>query len=306
MKRVTLFVVLVALLGGGAGSMTAQTRPAAGRMASYIPKVVGPWLSEADRVYDAETIFQYIDGAGEVYRSYNMKLLVSRRFHKDGRPDLIVDLFDMGSSADAFGVFTHDLDGENVGIGQESTYKSGLLSFWKDRYFGSVYSEEETKESKDAVLELGRRIAAAIPREGPKPKLLAYLPAEGLDAGGVRYFHNYSILNYHFFVADKDILLLEQTASAVLAPYASAGKKSTLLVVGYPDETKAAQAFESFSKNYMPDAKKTGVVRTEDKRWTASAKAGDIVIVVFNADSDQFAMSQLASVQELIEAAGKK
>jgi hypothetical protein len=49
-----------------------------------------------------------------------------------------------------------------------------------------------------------------------------------------------------------------------------------------------------------------GIVRTEDKRWTASAKARDIVIVVFNADSDQFAMNQLASVQELIEAANKK
>jgi hypothetical protein len=306
MKRVTLFVVLAALLGGGVGLVTAQIRPAAGRMASFIPKAVGSWLAEADRMYDAESIFQYIDGAGEVYRSYNMKFLVSRRFHKDGRPDIIVDLFDMGSSADAFGVFTHDLDGENAGIGQESTYKSGLLSFWKDRYFGSVSCEEETRETKDAVLELGRRMAAAIPNEGPKPKLLAYLPAQGLDAGSVRYFHNYSILNYHFFVAEKDILLLDQTASAVLATYTSAGKSSYLLIVGYPDEAKAARAFESFSKNYMPDAKRKGIVRTEDKRWTASAKAGDIVIVVFNADSDQFAMNQLASVQELIEAAGKK
>jgi hypothetical protein len=306
MKRVSVLVALAILIGGGAGLMTAQIRPAAGRMASYIPRAVGPWLSEADHVYDAETIFQYIDGAGEVYRSYNMKLLVSRRFHKDGRPDIVVDFFDMGSSGDAFGVFTHDLDGENAGIGQESNYKAGLLSFWKDRYFGSVYAEEETKDSKEAVLELGRRIAAAIPKEGPKPSLLSYLPAAGLDAGRVRYFHNYSILNYHFFVADKDILLLEQTASAVLAPYATAGGKSTLLVVGYPDEPKAARAFESFSKNYMPDANKTGLVRTEDKRWTASAKAGNIVIVVFNADSDQFAMSQLASVEELIEAANKK
>ena len=286
--------------------MSPQNRPAAPRMAAFIPKTVGPWLSEMDQIYDAETIFQYIDGAGEVYRSYNMKLVVSRRFHKDGRPDIVVDLFDMGASEDAFGVFTHDLDGESAGIGQGSNYKAGLLSFWKDRYFGSVFAEEETKDAKDAVLELGGRIAAAIPKEGPGPKLLSYLPAEGLDAGRVAFFHNYTVLNYHFFVAAGDILLLEQTAAAVLAPYARAGGKSYLLLVRYPDEAKAARAFEVFSKNYMPDAKRPGIVRTEDKRWTASAKAGDIVIVVFNADSDQFAMSQLASVQELIAAAEKK
>lgn len=285
--------------------MTAQKSPAAGRMASYIPRTAGPWLSEADQVYDAETIFQYIDGAGEIYRSYNMKLLVARRFHKDGRPDIVVDLFDMGSSADAFGVYTHDLDGESVGIGQGSTYKAGLLSFWKDRYFGSVFAEDETPEAKDAVFELGRRIAAAIPKAGPAPRLLSYLPPEGLDAAKVRYFHNYSVLNYHFFVADGDILLLEQTADAVLAPYTTAGGTSLLLVASYPDEAKAVRAYESFSKNYLPDAKKPGPVRTEDRKWTASAKAGRIVIVVFNADTDQFAMKQLAAVQELIETAGK-
>ncbi|MGZ5499403.1 MAG: DUF6599 family protein, partial [Candidatus Aminicenantales bacterium] len=107
--------------------MSPSTVPEARLLASYIPITAGPWLSEADQVFDARTIFDYIDGAGEVYRSYNMKLLVSRRFHKDGKPDLVVDAFDMGSSEDAFGVFTHDLDGEDAGIGQGSTYKAGLL-----------------------------------------------------------------------------------------------------------------------------------------------------------------------------------
>jgi hypothetical protein len=305
MKRVSV-VALAILLAGGAGSLSAQKSPAAARLASFIPRTVGPWLSEADQVYDVETIFKSISGAGELYRSYNMKLVVSRRFHKDGRPDIVVDIFDMGSSEDAFGVFTHDLDGEDAGIGQGSIYKAGLLAFWKDRYFGSIVAEEETKDTKAAVLDLGRRIAAAIPKDGSKPKLFAFLPVDGLDAGHVRFLHDFAILNEHFFVADKDILLLEHTASAALATYATAGGKSTLLVVGYPDEAKAARAFESFSKNYMPGAKESGVVRTEDKKWTASAKAGTIVIVVFNADSDQFAMMQLASVQELIEAASKK
>ena len=139
------------------------------RPASYIPTAAGPWLSEADQVFDAETIFDYIDGAGEVYRSYNMKLLVARRFHKDGKPDIVVDAFDMGSSEDAFGVFTHDLDGEDAAVGQGSTYKAGLLSFWKDRYFLSVYAEEETAETKGLVLELGRASPRRSPARGRNP-----------------------------------------------------------------------------------------------------------------------------------------
>jgi hypothetical protein len=305
MKRVVVIAAGLAVLGGSV-LMTQPVPLDVQPAASFIPQRIGPYVSEADQIFDAETIFDYIDGAGEVYRSYNMKRLVSRRFHKDGKPDIVVDLFDMGSPEDAFGVFTHDLDGGDAGIGQGSNYKAGLLSFWKDRYFGSVFAEEETKDTQEAVLELGRQIARAIPKEGPKPKLLSYLPAAGLVAERICYFHNHSVLNYHFFVADGDILLLEQTASAVLAPYSTAGGKSYLLVVDYPDGAKAARAYESFAKTYMPDARESGVVRTEDKRWTASAKAGDIVIVVFSADSEQFARNQLASVQELIEAANKK
>jgi len=285
--------------------MADQNENRARIMGSYIPRTAGPWLSEADQVYDAETIFGYIDGAGEVYRSYNMKLLVSRSFHKDGKPGLVADIFDMGTSADAFGVFTHDLDGEDAGIGQGSNYKAGLLSFWKDRYFGSVYAEEETEETKAAVLELGREIASAIPGEGPKPVLLAFLPAEGLETGRVCFFHNYSVLNYHFFVADKDILLLDQSADVVLAPYVRGEGKSYLLLVRYPDEAGAARALESFLRVYMPDASPSGTVRTEDGKWTAVLRKRDILAVAFNEPSEIFVRDQLKAAGSLIDEKGR-
>jgi len=286
--------------------MSQPQAPDAHGLASYIPATAGPWLSEADQVFDAETIFDYIDGAGEVYRSYNMKLLVARRFHKDGKPDVVVDAFDMGSSEDAFGVFTHDLDGEDAAVGQGSTYKAGLLSFWKDRYFLSVYAEEETAETKGLVLELGRAIAAAIPREGPKPGLLKLLPPEGLEAERVRFFHNHSVLNYHFFVADTDILLLGQRAAAVLAEYrGSGGARSRLLVVEYADPGEAAQAGASFIKVYMPDAGgKTGV-RTENGKWTAARIRGRHVAVVFDEDSEGKAGQRLEAFETLLAKAAE-
>jgi len=285
--------------------MAEQNEDRARLMGSYIPERAGPWFSEADRVYDAETIFGYIDGSGEVYRSYNMRRLVSRSFHKDGKPGIVVDFFDMGTSADAFGVFTHDLDGEAAGIGQGSNYKAGLLSFWKDRYFGSVYAEEETDETRSAVLRLGREIADAIPREGPKPDLLAFLPSPGLEAERVRFFHNYSVLNYHFFVADTDILLLGRTADVVLAPYEDRGGRSRLLLVRYPDEGQAARALASFSKAYLPEASSSGTVRTEDGKWTAVRSRGDILAVIFEAPSEALASTRLEAVASLIEKGGK-
>ncbi len=272
--------------------MSRAETPDARRLASYIPVTAGPWLSEADQVFDADTVFDYIDGAGEVYRSYNMSLLVARRFHKDGRPDVVVDAFDMGSSEDAFGVFTHDLDGEDAAIGQGSAYKAGLLSFWKDRYFLSVYAEEETVETKALVLDLGRRIAAAIPGSGEKPGLLRLLPAEGLEPGRVRFFHSHSVLNYHFFVADTNVLLLDRTTDAVLAGYGG----SRLFVAAYVNAEAAARARASFVRAYLPEAGDQAAVRTENGKWTAVRYGAEFVAVVFDALSEREARDRLDRV----------
>lgn len=281
--------------------MTDRQSTDAARLASFIPVTAGPWLSEADQVFDAETIFEYIDGAGEVYRSYNMKILVARRFHKDGRPDIVVDAFDMGSAGDAFGVFTHDLDGEDAGIGQGSVYKAGLLSFWRDRFFVSVYAEQETPESKAAVLELGRGIAAAIPGRGEPPGLLGLLPEEGLERRTIRFFHSQAILNYHYFVAAENILNLGRETDAVLATYGGRDGRSLLLVVAYADGRAAARAAESFRRAYLPEAAGEGAVRTENGRWSASRRAGRFVAVVFDAGSSEEAKGRLDAVAAAIE-----
>jgi hypothetical protein len=293
MKRAGPTFILLALVLGGTAFMAVRPTDQGRGLASFIPAEFTGWTIEEDQVFDAETIFKYVDGAGEVYRSYNMKSLFARRFAAKGKPALVVDLFDMGTSADAFGLFTHDLDGEDAATGQGSTYKGGLLSFWKGRYFASVYAEDETPETKQAVLGLGRKIDGAIRETGEKPALVSMLPSEGLQTKDIRFFHNHSVLNYHFFVADENILQLDQTTAAVLASYGDKDVRSRLLVVRYSGVAKAEAALESFLKAYMPDAKGAGIVRTEDGKWTAARRKDRLVIIVFQAPTGEFAENQL-------------
>ena len=47
-----------------------------------LPKEINGWsVTEEDRLFDPETIFDYINGAGEVYRAFNFKSLLA--FKKD-------------------------------------------------------------------------------------------------------------------------------------------------------------------------------------------------------------------------------
>jgi len=268
-------------------------------LSSLLPREIQGWKAEEkDRSYDPQTIFDYIDGAGEVYRSYNFRELLVRRFKKEGKAEIVIDFFDMASSKDAFGVFTHDLEGEDTGIGQGSTYKGGLLSFWKGPYFVSIYAEEETEETKEVLLNMGEVVASAIQEEGEKPDLIGFLPEEEVDVGKVHYFHNHMILNYHFYVADENILLLDQQTEAVLGRATQEENKYILLVVRYPDKKRAAQAYKSFIEVYMPDAVGPGLVQTEDGLWTAAETKEDLLVIIFNAGSSLLAKEMMKKVEE--------
>jgi len=283
--------------------MSQETPKSDQEMASLVPREVRGWKAEGkDAVYDPDTIFGYIDGAGEVYRAYNFKRLLARRFVRQSMPALIVDFFDMGTSSDAFGVFTHDLMGENSGIGQGSTYKGGLLSFWKSRFFVSVYAEEENPEAKAAVLALGRSIDSSIKQTGRKPMLLEFLPKKNLDKKDIHYFHTHLILNYHFFVADQNILNLNAQTEAVLAAYGQKPDRGDLLLIHYPDVEKALEAYSDFTRAYMPDLTEPGLVQTEDKKWTAAVISRDMIIIFIGASSREAAREMMATVDKKITA----
>jgi len=278
--------------------MGAGQKAADSRLASFLPADVLGWKAEpGDAVYDRETIFEYIDGAGEVYRAYRFRELLSRRFVKGGRPDLVADVFDMGSSADAFGVFSNDLEGDDAGLGQGSTYNAGLLAFWKGRYFVSLSADRETEETKAALFALGRSIAAAVQEEGPKPSLLALLPPEFAGPKSVRFLHSHILLNRHFFVSHEDILSLGRASGAVLSKAGTKGERGVLLVVEYPDPRTAAEAAAGFSKAYLAGAKEAGLVRTEDGTWTAAHLRGTVLAVIFHAPSDTAAREALAKIE---------
>jgi hypothetical protein len=297
MKRAALLAFIILSLGGGAASMAQSRTTEKNDLRAFLPNEILGWKAAGeDQRFDPQTIFDYIDGGGEVYRAYNFQRLLARRFKKADQPDIIVDFFDMGSSYDAFGVFTQDLEGEDCPIGQGCTDKGGLLSFWRDRYFVSLTAEDETPEAKQALRAMGKHIAAAIGKDGPKPALVDLVPAGMAAEKSIHYFHNHLILNYHFFVSDGNILMLDQKTEVVLVRMGEKGNRSYLLLVSYADAKKASQACASFGEAYMPDAVEPGLVQTEDKKWTAARVQGKFLTVVFNAPTAAAAKDWLAEV----------
>lgn len=283
-----LVLICAAVYGGNMNSMYKS-----------IPKQIKGWQAEGkDEIYDRETIYKHINGGAELYLAYGFQEVLVRRYAGPGDNEIVLDIYDMGSPADAFGVFNSEREDDDAGIGQGSEYGSGLMRFWKDRYFVSILAVGDDKTAEPIIMELGRAAAAAIKSNGPLPDMLDRLPQQGLDKRRIRYFHKKLLLNKHYYVADENILDLSSKTDCLLAEYPGSNEEPTyLLLIRYPDTKRAQKAYAKFLKAYMPEAADSGYVKTENQKWTMAEQNRDLLKIVFDAPTKEQAAKLQAEVK---------
>jgi Family of unknown function (DUF6599) len=264
-----------------------------------LPQKITAWSTESeDQIYSTQTIFGYINGGAEVYKAYNMRHCLSRRYTTPEGPAIVLDVFDMGTSEDAYGVFTHDPAGDVIQLGQDGRLRSGWINFWKDRFFISLYSEEETSAAQKAIRLLGEKVDSLIKTRGTRPKIIRRLPADGLQETSIRYLHHHVILNYHYYLSDENLLNLSLYTEAVLAGYQRQNGNALILLVSYPEANAAIRAYTDFNRHYLEKVDKKSAVLLENNKWSASKISGRMLIIVLEADSRLLAESLLNAVKQ--------
>jgi hypothetical protein len=263
-----------------------------------IPKQVLDWKAGGeDAVYGRKTLFDYMDGGAEVYLAYGFQEVFVRKYADPEKNEINLDIYDMGSPAEAFGMFSIDRQDPSAGIGQGSEYGLGLLRFWRGRYFVSITVSGNEEKAEKAVLELGKAVAPLLGPDGEPPDLLKLLPAKGLNPDLTAYFHDAVHLSNRYFVASENILNLDNRTECALAEYqAGESGSSRLLLVRYPDAAAAGAARASFLKSFLPGADSDGAALTQSKQWVIAKSRDRLLAVVFEAPSKEFAVRLTAEV----------
>jgi hypothetical protein len=263
-----------------------------------LPETIAGWKKAGPPpLYTPGNLSTYIDGGAELYLSYNFKNALSLKYKDTADNEIVVDIFDMGSAPDAFGVFAHSRETIDDRFGQGCEYAAGLLTFWKDRYYISILAYPETPAKKEVVFQLGRAIDGAIKSEGVLPPIIALLPAENLLPETVHYFHHYIWLNSFYFVSNENVLNIGNDTPAALGKYRQSGAAFFLLLVRYPDAARAEAAAVQFRKKLLEGAA-DGLSRTKEGRWTGLRCRSDLVSIVFNAPDAPTIRAMLAKIKE--------
>jgi hypothetical protein len=263
-----------------------------------VPVQFGEWVASGeDTVYDRETLYDYMNGGAEVYLSYDFRDVWVRRFVGPDGEEIALDVYDMGSSPEAYGVFSTSVEDPDAGIGQGSEFGAGLLKFWKGKYFVSVINMGVDEENDRVLLDIGRAVEAAIATDGPEPGLVEALPEPGLNVRQTAFFHSDVILNNRYFIASENVLHLDGETDCVLAEYGAGGEDGKLLLVQYGNEMLAREAFTEFTAAYMPEAGEDHRIQGENGLWTMAERMGGMIAIVFEAPSEDRAMQLLSQVE---------
>jgi hypothetical protein len=238
-------------------------------------------------VYGPDNLFDYMDGQAELFFVYNFERLATQEYQRGQEGPIIVEVYQVASPADAYGLFSFYTTGEPMDLGAGGAVEPGrLFSFWQGRFYSRVFAYGEVEQ--ESLLALARQVVAGMPesREGALPELVTRLPQENLVPRSARFFHQKLSLDNLLWLGDENILNLSEQTNAVLAAYAYGDTKAQLLVVEYPDSA-------------MVEAAHTALEGSGLENLAAAGQGNQYLVAVFEA-SDQ------ASAHELLQKALEK
>ncbi len=296
---VSVIAILITACGGG------NLGDANHNLAGLLPVTLDDWVrTDSISSFDRETIFRYINGAGEVYNSYAFSQVAVVHYSRGEDSEILVELFDMGNDADAYGAFSYAREDEQSGLGGGYEQRGSVLCFWQNKYYCCVAIEGSGEQSAGDLQSMARAVSGKLPDTSERPKLVSALPDDGLIRHSDRFFHLKAALNYNYYLARDNILKLSSTTDCVLARYQPGS--TYLLLVEYPSADEATTALKSFRESYLQDTGNAEVVSVEDGKFVGSRQAGRTLTVVLDAAASDVAAQLLDDATPGLDALGDR
>jgi hypothetical protein len=167
-----------------------------------LPRLAEWKPAEEARAYDPASLFEYSDGAAEAYMSYDFKeLVVGNYLHRASKATMTVEIYDMGTPLNAFGIYSAERSPESrfLAVGVQGYVEEGSLNFLAGQYYVKLLGYEGGDRTEALLNSYAAAIVSKIKDPATLPALLKAFPAEGLVAHSEKYvarnFMGFKFLN---------------------------------------------------------------------------------------------------------------
>jgi hypothetical protein len=186
-------------------TVTAHSIPA-----GLFPRIKG-WEATIDKtVYGKLNLWEYINGAADLYLSYDFENLYMAEYVNKKGQAVKVEIYRHSSAENAFGIYTAErmINYNFIDIGVQGYIEPDALNFLTGEYYVKMMSSGMTSVEQEALLSMAEEINNTMDRDKKWPDVIDLFPAEGKVANAENYIAR-DFLGYSFFhsafTADYDV-----------------------------------------------------------------------------------------------------
>jgi hypothetical protein len=275
------------------GPAFAQEGPRSG-LQTLLPQMPGWSFAEDPRVYQPGTLFEYIDGAAENYLSYEFKeLIVANYKNAQSEATLTLEIYDMGSDINAFGIYSSERYPESrfLALGNQGYIEEGTLNFIVGSLYVKLLCFDCGEKGEAALRSVAKKIEQGVPQKGRLPALLNFFPKDGLVAHSEKFILR-NVLGFAFL------------HDGYLADYKAKDQEFVLFIIEGKDEAEAKTMLGQYlaaqtKNNQEPEKIPLGFqVRDRYAKNVYLAQTGDYILGVMRIEdgSEKIGLSYLEAL----------
>jgi len=189
-----VFYLMMTVLGIGAERFDSPS------LQSLLPQLSNWTKTEEPSNYFPETLFEFINGAAEIYLAYDFKELIVTQYSQEGSTaSMAVEIYEMSNETNAFGIYGAERFPDNnfVSIGIQGYVEEGMLNYLIGKYYVKLMCFEGENHSEEYLDLFAKAIAGKTQGQTTFPTQLDHFPKEGLVANSEKFILK-NVMGYGF------------------------------------------------------------------------------------------------------------
>jgi hypothetical protein len=240
--------LLVSIVWGGAATGQEKTL--------VFPEMDGWEQDGKPQVFSPRTLYEYINGAADLYLAYEFQDLNVAEYKGSGKAAVTAEVYRHGDSAQAFGIYSQErlANARFLDIGAQGYQEPNVLIFVAGPYYVKISGYSTGADDERTMLAFGRKMEGILGGKAALPGILSTFPREGMKK------------NTEKFVS-KEFLGYSYLHSGYTVDYEVGGKTFKLFAIEGKDSGDCHGMMEKYLKQTGNEGKTVseGVYRVKDR-----------------------------------------
>jgi hypothetical protein len=240
MKKLKIYIIIVTVIALAILSIHADGTDITG----IFPTFAGWTKKGKPDLYTPDNLFEYINGAAEIFLSYDFVKLATLTYENNKENSFTIDVYQHGSDRNGFGVYSQEKPqkGDFLDIGTQGYYEKGVLNFLKGSFYVKISGYDLGDNDEKVLATAARELSKALEGSMDFPAVVKCFPEKGKITNSEAYI-NKNFLGHSFL------------HSAFVADYEIEGRNFQVFII----ETGNPEEVEEILNNYTGFLKKKGI-----------------------------------------------